>query len=195
MLFFLLIMSCSKDDSEKVYQEIDITEMISYIGEPIQNFMIDFNRFYIPSDAILPEPDFEIETLSGNYKVQLTGRYTENSDGSVQTLLAVINGEAVFKKEFPESIDHLAQLVKENFKQLPYSSFVNTEIASSPYDIVSNEKVEFSDYNVFYKEMKERGIKSINHTWILENDVVCHLGIGNNRICFSLIGLPILHRE
>lgn len=192
MLFFLLIMSCSKDDSEKVYEDIDITELIGYIGEPIQNFTVDYNRFYIPSDAILSEPKFEIETLSGNYKVRLTGQYQENSDGSAQTLLAEINGEAVFKNEFPESIDHLAKLVKENFKQLPYSSFVNTETASSPYDIVSNEKVEFSDYDVFYKEMKERGIESIHHTWILENDVVCHLGIGNNRIYFRLSAFPSL---
>lgn len=195
MLFVSLIMSCSKDDSEKVYEEIDITEMISYIGKPIQNFIIDYNRFNISSDSILSAPKFEIETLSGNYKVRLTGRYRENSDGNEQILLAEINGETVFTKDFPESIDHLAKLVKENFKQLPYSSFVNTEIASSPYDILSNEKVEFDDYDVFYKEMKKRGIKSIDHTWILENDIACYLSIANNKIYFSLRGLPIIYSD
>ncbi len=190
---FLLIMSCSRDESSRVYEDINLNELFGYIGKPIEHFKINYKMYQIVPEPILGEQSFEIETLKGNYLVDIIGKEIQNGVEQPQTLLALIIGKAVFQEEYPICIDHFEQIVRKYFKQLPYQTFIYSNPDS--YYGSFGEKVEFSDYKKFYEKIKNEGIKTISHTWILENDVLCYLTLQNGQISFQIKGLPLLYSD
>jgi hypothetical protein len=160
--------------------------LIKFIGRPIDDFKTHYNRFKIYPVDLVGEPRYNLETVKGNYLISIEGREAQSSEKDSRKILTIIDGQAETQEEFSKNLDHFEQLVKTHFKQLPYYTFVNFE----PYKF--GELVTFNSYNEFFEKVRNEGIKSISHTWILDKGIVCHLVLDNTKLSFQIKGMPYL---
>ncbi|WP_291860845.1 hypothetical protein [Marinilabilia sp.] len=189
LMITILFTSCSKDNTEAVYNHLDLRRMASFIGKPVEDFENHYKQFRLNEGAILERPRFRIETQKGNYEISIYGKSNHIDTTSVQRILTTIDGKRIDNNEYYLSIEVFEQLVKKNFKELPYMTKIKLESS------FSGEEVEFEDYETFYAKAKKEGVKSIMHLWILENenDNAYNLNFGDNKISFLIRGLPLIY--
>jgi hypothetical protein len=191
LLIAILLTSCSKDNTEAVYNHLDLRKMASFIGKPVEDFEKHYKQFRLNEGVILERPRFEIETQKGNYEVSIYGKSNHIDTASVQRILTTIEGKRIANNEYSSSIELFGLLVKENFKELPSMTKIKFESSSL------GEEVVFEDYATFYANAEKEGVKSIMHLWVLENenDNAYNLQYWDDNIFFSIRGLPLIYTD
>ncbi|MBN2598348.1 hypothetical protein [Labilibaculum sp.] len=150
-----LFASCSKEDSEGVYEEIDLFELDDFVLKQRSDFEKHFENFYVQEYSMLPY--YGLDTENGVYEITTAGV----DPGSLGELIFWVYARYMETETTAQGIERLQRIANLHFTSLPDETYINLE----PYSFERGELIQVDDLNKFYNQAIADKIESIEQIW------------------------------
>ncbi|GAB7088344.1 hypothetical protein [Marinifilum fragile] len=172
LLIVVVFYSCSNDESNRIYEEIDLFELDDFIWQSRSDFENHYKHFYVQEYDKLPYYGFQTE--QGVYEMKC---YTVNESWPIISIWAGYQGT----ESREEAIERMRRIANAHFKTLPVETNINIDL----YSLDGPETVEVENLDEFYNNAIEDKLESIKQFWIID-DYIYQIALRNNHVSVSI---------